>query len=203
MSLECHDNVMPRSRRLDGMQVNFEIERRFFVRGNEWRQIEASRTVIRQAYLGVCSKASVRVRISNHNTATLTVKSRPAKLRRLELEYTIPTLEAEALMVLRQGSIVEKVRHHVPHGDLTWDVDVFSGENLGLVIAEVELRHENQHIDLPPWIGEEVTGQRQYYNGSLAQHPFCAWPEGRSLDLVDQRKTLSTSASVPIAALAN
>ena len=138
MSLECHDNVMPRSRHLDGMQVNFEIERRFLVRGNEWRQIEASRTVIRQAYLGVCSKASVRVRISNHNTATLTVKSRPAKLRRLELEYTIPTLEAEALMVLRQGSIVEKVRHHVPHGDLTWDVDVFSGENLGLVIAEVD-----------------------------------------------------------------
>ena len=74
------------------MQVNFEIERRFLVRGNEWRQIESSRTVIRQAYLALRSKASVRVRISNNNTATLTVKSRPAKLRRLELEYTIPTL---------------------------------------------------------------------------------------------------------------
>src|SRR5215471_2641786 len=71
MSPECHDNVMPRSRRLDGMQVNFEIERRFLVRGNEWRHIETSRTVIRQAYLALRSKASVRVRISNNNTATL------------------------------------------------------------------------------------------------------------------------------------
>jgi adenylate cyclase len=177
------------------MQVNFEIERRFLVRGNEWRQIEASRTVIRQAYLGLCGRASVRVRISNNNAATLTVKSRPAEVRRLELEYTIPTFEAEALMALRQGSIVEKVRHHVLHGDLTWDVDVFSGENLGLVIAEVELRHENQHIDLPPWIGGEVTGQRQYYNGSLAQHPFCTWSQGGSLDRADQWATHVSTAS--------
>jgi adenylate cyclase len=117
------------------------------------------------------------VRISNDNAATLTVKSRPAKVRRLELEYTIPIGEAEALTVLRKGCIIEKMRHHVPHNDLTWDVDVFSGENLGLIIAEVELCHENQRIDLPPWIGEEVTGQPQYSNGFLAQHPFCTWPQ--------------------------
>jgi adenylate cyclase len=160
--------------------VHFEVERRFLVRGNEWRQIEAGRTVIRQAYLALRKRASVRLRITNDNTATLTVKSRPAKVRRLELEYTIPIGEAEALMVLRKGSIIEKVRHHVPHGDLTWDVDVFSGENLGLIIAEVELRHENQRIDLPPWIGEEVTGQPQYSNGCLAQHPFCTWPQDGS-----------------------
>jgi adenylate cyclase len=95
----------------------------------------------------------------------------------LELQYTIPILEAEALMVLRKGLIIEKVRHHVLHSDLTWDVDVFSGENQGLIIAEVELRHENQLIDLPAWLGEEVTGQPQYSNGSLAQHPFCTWPQ--------------------------
>jgi adenylate cyclase len=157
--------------------VHFEVERRFLVRGNEWRQIEAGRTVIRQAYLALRKRASVRVRISNHNMATLTVKSRPAKVRRLELEYTIPIGEAEALMVLRKGSVIEKVRRHVPHGDLTWDVDVFSGENQGLVIAEIELRHENQRIDLPPWIGQEVTGQPQYSNGSLAQRPFCTWSQ--------------------------
>ena len=175
--------------------MHFEVERRFLVRGNEWRQIASGRTIIRQAYLALRKRASVRVRISNGHTATLTVKSRPAKVRRLEVEYTIPTLEAEALMVLRKGSIIEKVRHHVPDGDLTWDVDVFSGENLGLIIAEVELRHENQRIDLPPWIGEEVTGQPQYSNGSLAQHPFCTWPQGSSRNDVDQMGLNSAAIS--------
>jgi adenylate cyclase len=89
-------------------------------------------------------------------------------------------------MALRQGSIVEKVRHHVRSGDLSWEVDVFSGENDGLVIAEVELQHERQRIELPPWVGEEVTGQPQYYNGSLAQRPFGTWFQGGSLNLIGQ-----------------
>jgi adenylate cyclase len=156
--------------------MGFEIERRFLVRGNGWRQLAAKHTDIRQAYLTAGDKASVRVRISDNNTATLTVKSRPVKLRRLELEYDIPTLEAEALIALRQGSVVEKRRYQLPCGDLTWEVDVFSGENLGLVIAEIELRHEHQHIDLPPWIGLEVTGRPQFYNGFLAQRSFSSWP---------------------------
>jgi CYTH domain-containing protein len=99
----------------------------------------------------------------------------PADLRRLELEYDIPVLEAEALLKLRQGSIIEKVRHVIPCGDLAWEVDVFSGDNFGLVIAEVELRHEHQHVELPTWIGAEITGQPQYYNSSLVQRPFCSW----------------------------
>jgi adenylate cyclase len=156
--------------------MGFEIERRFLVRGNDWRQLAVAYTDIRQAYLAAGNKASVRVRINGNSTATLAVKSRPAELRRLELEYAIPTLEAEALMVLREGSVVEKRRYQLPCGDLTWEVDVFSGENLGLVIAEIELRHEDQHIDLPPWIGLEVTGRPQYYNGFLAQRPFSSWP---------------------------
>jgi adenylate cyclase len=157
------------------MSVSFEIERRFLLRGDDWRQTAAKKTDIRQAYLAFDGRASVRVRISNNSSATLTVKSRPAKLRRLEVEYVIPILEAEALIALRQGFVVEKVRYEVPYRDLTWEIDVFSGENVGLVIAEIELRHEQQRIDLPPWIGEEVTGQRQYYNGALAQRPFHSW----------------------------
>jgi adenylate cyclase len=155
--------------------MSFEIERKFLVRGNEWQQIAAERMAIRQAYLGASGKASVRIRIVDNGRATLTVKSRPVALRRLELEYPIPTLEAEALMQLRHGSVVEKVRHRFPHGELAWEVDVFSGENSGLVIAEIELRSEGQQIELPSWIGEEITGQAQYYNGSLAEHPFRAW----------------------------
>jgi adenylate cyclase len=156
--------------------VSFEIERKFLVRGNDWQQLATHQTPIRQAYLTANGKASIRVRIKGDGAATLTIKSRPVDLRRLELEYPIPTLEAEALMQLRQGAIIEKVRHVVACGDLAWEIDVFSGENLGLVIAEIELRQVHQHIDLPPWIGTEVTGQSQYYNSSLVQRPFCSWP---------------------------
>ena len=115
------------------------------------------------------------MRIKGDGTATLTIKSRPVDIRRLELEYPVPTLEAEALMQLRQGAVIEKVRHVIPWGDLKWEIDVFSGQNLGLTIAEIELRHQRQPIELPDWIGAEVTGLPQYYNGSLAQLPFCSW----------------------------
>jgi adenylate cyclase len=84
-------------------------------------------------------------------------------------------LDAEELMSLRRSCIIEKVRHVVPWGNLNWEVDVFSGENQGLVLAEIELPDENHQLELPPWIGSEVTGQDQYYNGTLAQHPYRSW----------------------------
>ena len=119
--------------------MSFEIERKFLVRNKIGSRLRTKHCDIRQAYLTIGGKASVRVRIRDNHTATVTVKSRPVELRRLELEYPIPMLEAEALMPLRQGSIVEKVRYRIPCGDLAWEIDVFSGENEGLVIAEIEL----------------------------------------------------------------
>jgi adenylate cyclase len=160
--------------------MSFEIERKFLVRGDGWQQLATKRCDIRQAYLTLGGKASVRVRINDNRTATLTVKSRPAELRRLELEYSIPILEAEALMPLRQGSVVEKVRYRLPWDELAWEIDVFSGENAGLVIAEIELRNERQQVALPSWIGEEVTGQAKYYNSFLVQSPFRSWSESDS-----------------------
>jgi adenylate cyclase len=157
--------------------MSFEIERKFLVRNEEWRPLATGYKGIRQAYLSWENKSSVRIRIIDNATATLTVKSRPVELRRLELEYPIPVLEAEALMPLRKGTVVEKARYRLPCGDLAWEIDVFSGDNTGLVIAEIELRHERQAIELPAWIGEEVTGNELYYNGYLAQHPFSSWTE--------------------------
>ena len=155
--------------------MSFEIERKFLVRGDGWRALVASQTTIRQAYLASGAKSSTRVRICSDGTATLTIKSRPVDMRRLELEYPIPVLQAEALMQLREGSIIEKTRHLVPHGSLAWEIDVFSGENLGLIIAEVELKAVDQEITLPPWVGCEVTAQPQYYNSYLVQQPFNSW----------------------------
>ena len=156
--------------------MSFEIERKFLIAGNGWRDLVTREIPIRQAYLSSDGKASIRVRIKGDGAATLSIKSRPVDLRRLELEYPIPVLEAEALIPLRQGSVIEKLRHVVPWGNLAWEIDVFTGENAGLVIAEIELQNEHQHIELPDWIGAEVTGQRAYYNSYLVQHPFCSWP---------------------------
>ena len=164
----------------------FEIERKFLVRGYDWQRFVNDRTSIRQAYLASSDKASIRVRIEEASAATLTVKSRPYQLRRLELEYPIPILEAEALMRLRRGSVIEKTRHVVPCGDLSWEIDVFSGENAGLTVAEIELRHEHQRIELPGWIGAEVTGQLPYYNSSLAERPFSSWPRRHAAESIER-----------------
>jgi len=156
--------------------VNFEIERKFLVRSDEWRHQVTRQVRIRQAYLSCDGNASIRVRIKDDSTASLTIKARPAELGRLELEYPVPLAEAEAMIELRHGSIVEKTRYLVPCGDLTWEIDVFAGDNTGLVLAEIELDHEHRKIEKPSWIGEEVTAHSEYYNSYLVQKPFCTWP---------------------------
>jgi adenylate cyclase len=155
--------------------MSFEIERKFLVLSDVWRYSAIRHTKIRQAYLDSNANVSIRIRIKDDSSATLTLKSRSSKLRRREFEYAIPTLDAEELMSLRRSHIVEKVRHIVPHDNLSWEVDVFSGENEGLVVAEIELPDENHQIKLPPWIGSEITGQDRYYNGTLAQRPYRSW----------------------------
>jgi adenylate cyclase len=81
------------------------------------------------------------------------------------------------MIPLRHGAVIEKVRHLVPHGDLTFEVDIFAGDNEGLIIAEIELRDEHQEIALPEWIGAEITGQLQYYNSALVLRPYQSWPQ--------------------------
>jgi CYTH domain-containing protein len=91
-------------------------------------------------------------------------------------------LDAEALIALRESGVIEKVRHTIPWHNRSWEIDVFSGENQGLVIAEIELRAEHESFEQPSWLGVEVTGQQQYYNGSLARRPFCQWSAAASAD---------------------
>jgi adenylate cyclase len=153
-----------------------EIERKFLVRDDSWQKLVTSRTNIRQAYLALGGKATIRVRVKDDGSAVLTIKSRAAKLRRLELEYPIPAADAEAMIALRRGAAIEKTRHIVPYAGATWEIDVFAGDNAGLIIAEVELPHENAHLELPPFVGAEVTGRTQYYNSSLVARPYRNWP---------------------------
>ena len=152
-----------------------EIERKFLVRGDAWRRAATTEARIRQAYLASGERSTTRVRITNDSEATLTIKSKRAELRRLEIECPISVLDAETLLSLRQSGMIEKTRFIVVWQGHRWEVDVFSGENAGLVVAEIELRQEDEAFGRPPWLGIEITGQPQYYNGSLSRRPFSQW----------------------------
>lgn len=156
----------------------FEIERKFLVVNDTWQQSVSDESYIRQAYLTGRDKASIRVRIRDNHTATLTIKSRGADLKRLEFEYEIPVLEAEAMLTLRRGAIIEKRRAIVPVRGHLWEVDTFFGDNAGLVLAEIELNSVGEKFARPQWIGTEVTSHASYYNGALANNPFLAWANG-------------------------
>jgi adenylate cyclase len=145
-----------------------EIERKFLVNGDEWRAKATSDVHIEQGYLARGRKATVRVRIRDGKTATLTIKSRESGISRSEFEYKIPLKHARALMLLCGSSRIEKQRYVVPQGKLNWEIDVFTHRADGLVLAELELEHEDQKVKLPKWIGEEVTADPRYRNSKLA-----------------------------------
>lgn len=146
-----------------------EIERKFLVEGDGWRAGVTGQRHIRQAYLSREGGASVRIRLIDEREAKLTVKSAAGVLSRFEFEYPIPVGDALAMLELRTGSILDKTRHFVPAGiGRTWEVDVFAGLHGGLVLAEIELGSADEPVDLPPWIGREVTDDPSYSNAALA-----------------------------------
>lgn len=151
-----------------------EIERKFLVDGlPELDGVPAEPMV--QGYLRADAGGSVRLRITGAG-AWLNVKGPGAGSRRLEFEYPVPPEDArEMLDALAVGHPVEKVRYRIEHAGYLWELDVFSGANDGLVVAEVELAHEDDAPPLPPWVGREVTGEARYYNASLTRTPYRDW----------------------------
>jgi adenylate cyclase len=150
-----------------------EIERKFLVVGTPWH--EAGTCVeIRQGYLSEGDRATVRVRVAGES-ASLAVKGPTTGIRRAEFEYAIPFEDGLALLELCPGEAVVKTRHHLRVNDSVWEIDVFSGANAGLVVAELELEHEDQFFDRPPWLGEEVSHDPRYRNSNLSRQPFECW----------------------------
>lgn len=145
-----------------------EIERKFLVRGDGWRAEATGSSQLRQAYLARTGTLTARVRITDGQTARITIKSAGLGLTRQEFEYDIPLEDAQALMRLAQGRPVEKRRYTVPADGGTWEIDVFEGAHAGLVLAEIELPGEDAEVERPDWLGEEVTGDPRYYNATLA-----------------------------------
>lgn len=146
-----------------------EIERKFLVRNDGWKALAQSSSLLRQGYLSSNSKATVRVRSWDDKQAALTLKGKSSGMTRAEYEYDIPMDDAREMLEMAQPHVLEKRRHLVPIGGLTWEVDVFEGRHAGLVIAEVELTSEDQAVDLPDWVGIEVTDDDRYYNASLSR----------------------------------
>ncbi len=152
-----------------------EIERKFLVQNDSWRQQVIDQSRLQQGYLCTQENATVRVRIGK-GRAILNIKSATDGIRRSEFEYPIPLQDGEALLAtVARKPIIDKIRYRVRHGDHVWDLDVFEGENRGLVVAELELTSENETFDKPPWAGEEVSGDPRYYNASLISHPYSRW----------------------------
>jgi len=145
-----------------------EIERKFLVSSDGWRPDADAGSVFRQAYIVTMDDRSVRVRIANGATARMTVKVGKSALVRDEFEYDIPLADAQGMIDLAVGIVIEKTRYRVPFRGFVWEVDVYAGALQGLVIAEVEMQSEDDSPDLPDWIGREVSGERQFSNQYLA-----------------------------------
>ena len=153
-----------------------EIERKFMVQGESWRQ-GATGTFYRQGYLHHDPESTVRIRVAGEK-ALITIKGASVGASRLEFEYSIPKEDAEAMLsILCKKPIIEKIRYKVSVNGMEWDVDEFLGENTGLVIAEIELESEKENFTKPIWTGMEVTGQKRYYNANLLSRPYKDWTE--------------------------
>ena len=152
-----------------------EIERKFLLKDDSWRKTADVGVPFHQGYLIGAQRASVRVRIEGEQ-ANINIKSATLGVSRQEYEYPIPLDEARELLdTLCEKPQIEKVRHLLHYGNHTWEIDVFGGDNAGLVVAEIELASEDEPFERPPWLGEEVSHDTRYYNVCLVKHPYCEW----------------------------
>ena len=150
-----------------------EIERKFLVKGSQYKDQAIKEIRIQQGYLSSHPERVVRIRITD-NQAFITIKGK-GEISRFEWEKEITFKEGEELIKLSEPGIIDKTRFLVPSESHMFEVDEFYGENEGLVIAEVELKSENETFVLPNWLGKEVTGIQKYYNAHLKKYPFKRW----------------------------
>jgi CYTH domain-containing protein len=151
-----------------------EIERKFLVANDSWRDGTAG-VRIAQGYLSQDPDRTVRVRIAGEG-AWLTIKGRTEGITRVEFEYPIPLDDARVLLGLCLPSVIDKTRHEVSFAGHLWEIDVFHGDNEGLIVAEVELADEAVSPELPSWVGAEVSSDARYFNSCLAAQPYAKWP---------------------------
>lgn len=152
-----------------------EIERKFLLSTDDWRNHVERSTRLIQGYLSRNENAAIRVRVDG-DRAELNIKHTTDGINRLEYEYAIPLQDArEMLDACALRPLIDKTRHIVRFGQHRWEIDEFHGENAGLIMAEIELQHAEEDFDRPGWIGPEVSTDKRYYNSNLSEHPFTHW----------------------------
>jgi len=155
--------------------MKFEIERKYLVDLDKWLTGEKpAGEFYRQGYILKDPAKTVRVRLTD-STAFITIKGSVEGISRPEFEYEIPQIEAKELLDHFCSSELSKTRHKIVFQGKLWEVDVFHGENTGLIIAEIELQSEDEEFELPEWIKEDVTGDIKYYNSNLTENPYRNW----------------------------
>jgi len=154
-----------------------EIERKFLLHLEEWKKlIKPAGKHLRQGYISNNPEKTIRIRIAEKQ-AWLTIKGITIGASRLEYEYEIPLNEAAELLDNFCESELEKIRYEIDYVGKTWEIDVFFGDNDGLIVAEIELLSEDEHFERPIWIAAEVTADKRYYNANLTTHPFKDWTD--------------------------
>lgn len=154
--------------------MGVEIERKFLLKNDDWKNYAEKGQVIKQGYLNLAIERTVRVRIVN-GKGILTIKGKSVHTTRVEFEYEIPIEDAEEILKLSDKTIIEKTRYKVTDSGKVWEIDIFEGDNKGLEIAEIELSDENELITIPTWVGQEVSTESKYYNSNLITEPFKNW----------------------------
>lgn len=151
-----------------------EIERKFLLKNDFWREEVQRSQEIRQGYLNSDPERAVRVRVKGKK-GVLTIKGLGNGISRPEFEYSIPLEEAKQLLALCEKPLIEKVRYEVRIENHLWEIDEFTGANAGLVVAEIELLSEDEAFIRPAWLGEEVTDDVRYFNVELVRCPYSEW----------------------------
>ena len=155
--------------------MGLEIERKFLVDHEKWSKVDKGTGVhYRQGYLLTDPQKTIRVRLTD-TRAWLTIKGISKGATRAEYEYEIPASEASELLDNLSVSELSKIRYRIEFDGNVWEVDEFSGENQGLIVAEIELTSEDEQFVTPGWITKEVTGEERYYNSNLSIHPYSRW----------------------------
>ncbi len=153
-----------------------EIERKFLVKSEEFKERAFAKNEIAQGYLNSDTERTVRVRIKGtQGFLTIKGKGNESGMTRFEWEKEIPVSEAKMLLELCENGVIRKVRFEVKLGNHIYEIDEFFGENEGLIIAEIELQSEDEAFEKPEWLGEEVTNNVKYYNSYLSKNPFKNW----------------------------
>ncbi len=152
-----------------------EIERKFLLASDAWRDTVEKSTRLVQGYLSREDNAAIRVRISGEQ-AHLNIKSTRDGIHRLEFEYAVPLDDAQEMLdACALRPLIDKTRHIVEHRGHIWEIDEFHGDNAGLIVAEIELSQADEAFDRPDWLGTEVSSDARYYNSNLSRHPFGTW----------------------------